>query len=79
MKKSIFAGVAVLTVFTLFSFTSVKGNVSENETKFSETKMVKEAIFQHSEATFPDKFTKRRDIWTLTDNTSNQTNVLNKY
>ncbi|WP_395075239.1 hypothetical protein [Flavobacterium sp.] len=78
MKKSIFTGVAVLTVFTLFSFSTVKKNATENEAKIVETKAVRVPVFTRDERTFSDKFTYRREVTTGIA-ANQQSSVLDKY
>ena len=78
MKKSIFTGLAVLTVFTLFSFSTVEKNATENEAKIVETKAVKVPVFTRDERTFSDKFTFRRATWTSIA-ARQQSSVLDKY
>jgi hypothetical protein len=79
MKKSIFTGVAVLTVFTLFSFSTVEKNATENEAKIVENKVVNEPpVFTRDEKTFSDKFTYRRQT-TTGRVASQQQSVLDNY
>lgn len=78
MKKSIFTGLAVLTVFTLFSFSTVEKNTTVNESKILETKAVREPTFTRDERTFSDKFTYRRQT-TVGIVASQQSSVLDKY